>query len=100
MTTYQVFVVAITSSIISAIFAALISFFITTINQRKVTKCIIIEVIEIHNQIYHKKDPEELVNEHRTQCINLQEITLIRKGLKTILEKLGGNTIPDLEGAA
>ena len=90
MITFQALLITILSSLIACALGALISFFITTISQRKVTTSIIKELIVTHEAIHHpedKKTTEELIKEHYQNCTASKEIEALQKGIDFLITK-------------
>lgn len=83
-------IIALVVAVISCIMGSLITFLITTISQRSVTKNIIKELIDMHEKVYHKKSPEDLIEEHAKDCVSNNELISLRKGIKFLIVKEGG----------
>jgi len=92
-------IIAITIAILSATMGALISFFVTTISQRKVTVSIIKELIDTHEKIYHKKTMEHLIEKHENKCSAIKEIEILKTGVNYLVNRAKGNNGSELNHA-
>lgn len=80
-------IVGIITAVLSVSFGALISFFITTISQRKVTVSIIKELIDTHEKIHHKTPVKAMIEEHETKCTASKDIEEMKKGISILVQR-------------
>ena len=79
------------ATIIGAVIGALISFFVTTLSQRKMFTDISQTMIDVHVRIAHQHDMEDLIKQHEKGCNASKDITKLQKGLIFLVGQLGGD---------
>jgi hypothetical protein len=80
--------------LVGAVFGALISFFVTTLTQRKMFSDMASHYVSIHEKIHHKDNMYEHVEgeivKHKTNCGGSTKIDRIEKLVTALIIQLGG----------
>lgn len=77
--------------LICMVMGALISFFITTLSQRKLLNTIAKEITGVHEKIHHKVPVIEEIKQHKESCPAQKDYSSVKAALIFLVTKQDGN---------
>jgi len=78
-------------AIVCLFVGALISFFITTLTQRKVITQLAKDILLTHEKVHHKQSTIKLIEKHENNCLAKKGYNALHAGMIFLIIKQGGD---------